>query len=119
MPDTTGIEWTDATLTTGCEKVSPGCGPMNGRVYLERGEPVTVITTYCARRAPNIPGDWLHFRWPGKRPAAGPRNVAIRRADGSAVVRPFRGLARAAKPPTLPTPTTGSSRPPHNRRTNP
>jgi hypothetical protein len=39
---------------------------------------------------------WLHFQWPGRRPVAGPRNVAIRRSDGSIVVRPFRGLTRSA-----------------------
>ncbi len=46
---------------------------ITGRVYLERGKPVTVIT-----------------QWNGK----GPRNVAIRREDGSIVVRPFRGLRK-------------------------
>lgn len=44
-----------------------------GRTYLERGKPVTVIT-----------------QWKGK----GPRNVAIRRQDGTIVVRPFRGLRK-------------------------
>lgn len=68
---------------------------MTGRVYLERGHPVTVIIAYCARRAPDITGGWLHFQRPGRRPLAGPRNVAIRRTDGSIVVRPFRGLTRA------------------------
>jgi len=43
------------------------------RFYSERGRPVEVIT-------------W----WNGR----GPRNVLIRRADGSLVVRPFRGLRR-------------------------
>ena len=46
---------------------------MNGRVYLERGEVVTVLV-----------------RWGG----AGPRNVLIERAGGTLVVRPFRGLRR-------------------------
>ena len=46
-------------------------GACAGRRYLERGEPVTV-----------------ERGWRGK----GPRNVLIRRADGSLVVRPFRGL---------------------------
>lgn len=46
---------------------------MIGRTYLERGQPVIVL-----------------IRWNGK----GPRNVAIRRADGSIVVRPFRGLRK-------------------------
>ncbi|MBC9729288.1 hypothetical protein [Streptomyces sp. TRM68367] len=69
---------------------------MTGRVYLERGQPVTVVIPFCARRAPDITGGWLHFQWPGRRPVAGPRNVAIRRTDGSIVVRPFRGLTRSA-----------------------
>ena len=48
--------------------------PVTGRTYLERGQPVTVLV-----------------RW-GK--GGGPRNVLIRRADGSCVVRPFRGLRK-------------------------
>lgn len=48
-----------------------------GRTYLERGNPVVVV---C-----------------GWGPGGGPRNVLIRRADGSRVVRPFRGL-RKPKP---------------------
>ena len=46
------------------------------RVYYERGVPVEVLT------------------WWG--PGGGPRNVLIRRADGTLVVRPFRGLRRRA-----------------------
>ena len=49
---------------------------MTGRVYLERGERVTVLA-----------------RWSG----AGPRNVLIERAGGTRVVRPFRGLRRCAQ----------------------
>ena len=45
-----------------------------GCTYLERGKPVAVL-----------------IQWAGK----GPRNVLIRRADGSLVVRPFRGLRRS------------------------
>jgi hypothetical protein len=45
------------------------------RIYYERGQPVEVIT------------------WWG--PGGGPRNVLIERADGTRVVRPFRGLRRA------------------------
>jgi hypothetical protein len=41
-------------------------------IYLERGQPVTLIT-----------------RW-GR--GGGPRNVLLRRASGQLVVRPFRGL---------------------------
>ncbi|HEY2552090.1 MAG TPA: hypothetical protein VGI64_16100 [Streptosporangiaceae bacterium] len=44
-----------------------------GRYYLERGKPVLVLV-----------------QWAGQ----GPRNVLIRRGDGSEVVRPFRGLRR-------------------------
>lgn len=47
---------------------------MIGRTYLERGHPVTLL-----------------IRWG---PGGGPRNVLIRRADGTTVVRPFRGLRR-------------------------
>lgn len=61
---------------------------MTGRTYLERGSLVTVVAG-----------------WHGPRPAValpdvttrahGPRNVLIRRADGSLTVRPFRGLRRS------------------------
>jgi hypothetical protein len=44
-----------------------------GTKYLERGQPVVVLV-----------------RWNGK----GPRNVLIERADGTKVVRPFRGLRK-------------------------
>ena len=48
-----------------------------GRYYLERGQPVVVLV-----------------QWAGR----GPRNVLIRRADGSQVVRPFRGLRKIPAP---------------------
>jgi acetyl esterase len=48
------------------------------RVYYEHGQPVEVIT-------------W----WAGR----GPRNVLIRRADGTRTVRPFRGLRRQPPAP--------------------
>jgi acetyl esterase len=51
-----------------------------GRVYLERGEPVTVL-----------------IAWAGP----GPRNVLIRRASGEKVVRPFRGLRRRRLAPVM------------------
>jgi acetyl esterase len=44
-----------------------------GQTYYERGAPVVILV------------QWRH---------PGPRNVRIRRADGSEVVRPFRGLRR-------------------------
>lgn len=48
-----------------------------GRVYLERGVPVTVIAAWAGR---------------------GPRNVLVARADGTRVVPPFRGLRRTPTP---------------------
>ncbi|HEX4517941.1 MAG TPA: hypothetical protein VH063_00030 [Gaiellaceae bacterium] len=48
-----------------------------GKTYLERGEPVTVL-----------------IRWRPGSPKGTPRNVLIRRADGTLVVRPFRGLRK-------------------------
>ena len=50
-----------------------------GAVYLEHGKPVTILA-----------------RWG---PGGGPRNVAIERADGSRVVRPFRGLRKPREAP--------------------
>ena len=49
---------------------------MIGRTYLERGRPVVVVAR-------------ADFR------TGAPRNVLVRRADGTLVVRPFRGLRRA------------------------
>jgi acetyl esterase len=50
-----------------------------GRIYLERGRPVRVL-----------------LAWAGH----GPRNVLIRRDDGTEVVRPFRGLRKPPAPST-------------------
>ena len=53
---------------------------MVGRVYLERGVPVTVLAR------------WNHA---GLGKANGsPRNVLVIRPDGTRLVRPFRGLRR-------------------------
>ncbi len=49
---------------------------MIGRTYLEKGRPVVVL-----------------IQWG---PGGGPHNVLIRRADGTLVVRPFRGLRKPA-----------------------
>lgn len=59
-----------------------------GRTYLERGRPVEVLVGWRATRPP--------FAVPGvsTRPTA-PRNVLVRREDGTLAVRPFRGLRRA------------------------
>lgn len=51
-------------------------GRLAGRVYLERGRPVTVLRSWG--------------------PGRGPRNVEIRREDGSTTVRPFRGLRKVS-----------------------
>jgi acetyl esterase len=48
---------------------------ITGRTYFERGKPVRVL-----------------IRWNGR----GPRNVLIERANGSRVIRPFRGLRKAS-----------------------
>lgn len=63
---------------------------MTGRSYLLGGVPVTVVAAYNARRSdlPPCP-PWLHWQAP---PKGAPRNVAVRFPDGTAVVRPFRGL---------------------------
>jgi hypothetical protein len=49
---------------------------ITGHTCLERGQPVVVLV-----------------RWGGN----GPRNVLIQRADGTKVVRPFRGLRSLAQ----------------------
>ena len=49
---------------------------MIGRKYLERGAPAIVVA-----------------RWGT---GGGPRNVLVQREDGDRVVRPFRGLRKAA-----------------------
>jgi acetyl esterase len=53
-----------------------------GRTYLERGGRVRIVA------------QWR--RGPGEK-SKGPRNVLIRRTDGTLVVRPFRGLRKAAE----------------------
>ena len=62
---------------------------MTGRTYLERGKPVAVLIRWETRPAPAAAVIWHR---PPRRNA--PRNVLIERADGSLVVRPFRGLRR-------------------------
>ncbi|GAA3096374.1 hypothetical protein [Streptosporangium carneum] len=65
---------------------------MIGRTYLERGRAVTVVVAYAApSKARPLPGrpSWPTWR---RAPRPAPRNVLVRRVDGQAVVRPFRGL---------------------------
>lgn len=63
---------------------------ITGSTYLERGEPVLVTAAWNgqARDLPDLTLLLPHVRTK----ARGPRNVMIRRADGSTDVRPFRGL---------------------------
>ncbi|GII03105.1 hypothetical protein [Planobispora takensis] len=72
---------------------------MIGRIYLERGRPVAVLIRWgSAIRPGEQPARLTVLPAPSGRavPAhgTGPRNVLIRRADGSLIVRPFRGLHR-------------------------
>lgn len=55
---------------------------ITGRTYLERGKPVTVETQWAVTAKPA----------PGQKHA--PRNVLIRRENGTRAVRPLRGLRR-------------------------
>lgn len=68
---------------------------MIGRTYLEAGDPVVVLARW--RHARPAAGETRHgsvtIAWAGKS-RGGPRNVLIRREDGEAVVRPFRGLRK-------------------------
>ena len=72
-----------------------------GRIYLERGEPVTVLAQWRGTRVPpdelvgGEPVVVLVDRRARPRGPLAPRNVLIRRADDSLVVRPLRGLRRA------------------------
>jgi acetyl esterase len=68
---------------------------VTGRTYLERGQPVVVLRRWGGTSAPRWAGIPLVQlpRSDGKRHTrSGPHNVLIQRADGSRVVRPFRGL---------------------------
>jgi acetyl esterase len=68
---------------------------MIGRTYLERGQPVVVLARWSGKRAEpwcGIPLVW-YPRTDGKpHSKRGPLNVLIQRADGTKVVRSFRGL---------------------------
>jgi acetyl esterase len=56
-------------------------GNLAGRTYLEHGRPVVVLASWRTGTGDRCP-----------------RNVWIRRADGSETVRPFRGLRRPPEP---------------------
>lgn len=62
-----------------------------GQIYIERGQPVTVLCGWGDNRGEPA----LTFRYFRTAPARnGPRNVLIRRADDTTVVRTFRGLRK-------------------------
>lgn len=68
---------------------------MTGRTYLLRGEPVELVCRFALPSQHNPPAPcppWLHWVTP---PPGAPRNAAIRRPDGTVIVRPFRGLRRS------------------------
>lgn len=57
---------------------------------IERARPVQIVAGPGGGRSKPIPAPGLTVAMAG-RPRS-PRNVAIRRADGTVVVRPYRGL---------------------------
>lgn len=66
---------------------------MIGRTYLERGQPVTVLIRSRWSAPPPAPAvPWIVWLRPPRRTA--PRSVLIQRADGTKVVRGFRGLRK-------------------------
>jgi hypothetical protein len=64
-----------------------------GQSYLERGEPVVVVARWASFELLRNPEPAPALVISGAKLPM--RNVAIRRADGSIVTRPFRGLRRA------------------------
>jgi hypothetical protein len=77
-----------------------------GRIYLERGQPVTVVVQWRTGHQPVLSGlvAWL------RPPHRAPRNVLIRRASGVLVVRPLRGLRTQLSPSSPPVPSPASRR---------
>lgn len=73
---------------------------MTGRVYYERGRPVTILARWgSSSRVPcRVYRDGGFVTALGK---AAPRNVLILREDGARIVRPFRGLRKDPPPVTL------------------
>lgn len=81
---------------------------MVGRVYLERGQKVTVRARWVTQPAGPPVVQWhrliteedapprLVELQPGQKAKGAPRNVLIERADGTLVVRSARGLRRIA-----------------------
>ena len=63
-----------------------------GRVYLERGQPVEIVVQWEYRRSASLGRFFAANGDVVLKPLKAPRNVLVRRVDGSLVVRPFRGL---------------------------
>lgn len=66
---------------------------ITGSTYLERGVPVTVLAAWNGKRDPDLARLRALLPLVVTRPN-GPKNVLMRRADGSVDVRPFRGLRK-------------------------
>lgn len=71
----------DSTRTSG----------MIGSVYLEYGQPVTVLARWATPAKVIAPFQYIWHRPPG----SAPHNVLIDRVDGTLVVRPFRDLRKS------------------------
>ena len=65
---------------------------MAGPTY-ENGQPVVVLVRWGGQMSQNKPAP-AFIDAAAIRARTGPRNVLIQRADGTKVVRPFRGLRR-------------------------
>jgi hypothetical protein len=66
---------------------------ITGSEYQSRGQSVRVVTAWNGKSNPDLARLQALLPLVSTRPN-GPRNVMIRRADGSSDVRPFRGLAK-------------------------
>ena len=66
---------------------------VTGRTYYESGQPVVVLVRWGDQMSQNEPAP-AFIDAAAIRTRMGPRNVLIQRADGTKVVRPFRGLRR-------------------------
>jgi hypothetical protein len=64
-----------------------------GRTYYENGQPVVVLVRWGGQMSQNEPAP-AFIDAAAIKTRTGPRNVLIQRADGTKVVRPFRGLRR-------------------------
>jgi hypothetical protein len=66
---------------------------VTGRTYYENGQPVVVLVRWGGQISQNEPATGF-IDAAAIRIRTGPRNVLVQRADGTKVVRPFRGLRR-------------------------